>query len=396
MPFRLCQQLSSTNLPSPPPTDNASISENVTDPSRDENSHILEAPSPSPPEVSLNLLNMNYREQRLVHILRRHAFTDKQASKIIQVLREDYDPYEIDPSIVDEAMKFWWENIKPPFKETVPGATVPMRDVIARDDNAKLLLINPVVMEKRIEALRSLAFISGGSDIYRIFVFAPTAFFLQDWSHFCQKFFYLQHRVCDWIIDKKKDPFPVPHPIVAAPKCMSLPYHVLKARFEFAIRTGIKSPKFIRQKNLKQVEITFKTLFLSDIDEYLRVIAPGVTDEEYFVFENYIQQTRDSEDEIIAEICALNELGGQAKEVVDPRKNSKAFDRLKKRQKIKMEKEALKRGRKFDSSYPPSDDEEDEEDEDDSENIVKRKPRDQLKQETMAELMRLTHLSGHD
>jgi hypothetical protein len=73
---------------------------------------------------------------------------------------------------------------------------------------------------------------------WSVFVQAPSAFFLQDWSEFNRKFYYLQHRVMAWLIDVHDEPFPTPHPCIRHAKVFELSYEILKSRFEFAIKAG--------------------------------------------------------------------------------------------------------------------------------------------------------------
>lgn len=119
----------------------------------------------------------------------------------------------------------------------------------------------------------------------------------------------------EWFIDRRVDPFPTPHPCVRYPQVFELPYETLKARFEFAIRAGVKSPSAVmREKKSKTPEMTLKTLFLTDVDEYLRAIAPAIRDEEYYMFERMVEECPDEEDQTILEVVRLQTQGQETAE----------------------------------------------------------------------------------
>lgn len=158
---------------------------------------------------------------------------------------------------------------------------------------------------------------------------APSAFFLQDWSDFNRKFYYLHHRVLAFCVDLHSDPFPTPHPCVKHAAVLSLPYATLKARFEFALRTGLsatacpaaaaadtnknKNKKNKQnQKNERQTlaRMDFESLFLLPVHEFLvRVAPPTLSEEEYYVFENMMEQFPDEEDDVIEQVVRLQVQG---------------------------------------------------------------------------------------
>ena len=114
----------------------------------------------------------------------------------------------------------------------------------------------------------------------------------------------------EWLIDRRVDAFPTPHPCIRHPQVFELPYETLKARFEFAIRAGVKSPSAVmREKKVKPSEMTLKTLFLTDVDEYLNAIAPAIKEEEYYMFEKIVEEFPDEEDKTILEVFRLQTEG---------------------------------------------------------------------------------------
>lgn len=267
--------------------------------------------SVSPPNVSLDLMQLNFREQRIASILRKHCFFDSQISLIIRHFRENNVIYEIDPNVITDSIKFWGKHVLPPSKRslvtTTPGEEFSLTDIVSYEC-PRLLLINPEHMKKRVEALKKIGFLSGKNDLWSVFAFAPRAFYLQDWRDFCLKYLYVQHRVLDFLIDKKKDPFPTPHPLVKAAKVMELPYPSIKARFEFLIKTGIKTPQAAMRSGGKPLTLDLHELFLTHIDRFLITFAPHITEEEFNVFEKMIEENPDDEDKVLTEICELNSM----------------------------------------------------------------------------------------
>lgn len=114
----------------------------------------------------------------------------------------------------------------------------------------------------------------------------------------------------EWLIDVHHDPFPTPHPCVRHAKVFELPYETLKSRFEFALKTGVKSPVAAMKENgKKKNDIDIEVLFLYPVEKYLETIAPAVTEEEYYVFEQMVEEYPDEEDRTILEIVRLQTEG---------------------------------------------------------------------------------------
>ena len=289
-----------------------------------------------PPEVCLHLLKLNHREQRIASLLKQHDFDSRQISLIIRDFRENNVIYEIDPKIITEAFLFWNENLVPPKKHSLvsytPGEEYTLQDILSREC-PRLLLVDPEHMAKRVKALKTIGFLSGKNDLWTCFAYASRAYFLQDWRDFCQKYFYIQHRVLEFLIDKKKDPFPTPHPLVKACKVFEMSYTNIKARFEFLIKTGFKTPAAALRATGQPLSLDLDLIFLSDMDQFLKKYAPGVSEEEFNVFEKMIEENPDDEDKILIEICQLNDISTSANYgIADPflgKEESKKLDKIK-------------------------------------------------------------------
>lgn len=318
---------------------------------------VIQPPPPKPklPEVSLELLKLNHREQRIANILQKCDFAEHQISLIIRDFRENDTIYDIDPKIITESIKFWWKTLLKPKKSSVVGETAgeqyDIQDVISYEC-PRLLLINPDRMEKRVKALKQIGFLEGRNNLWTVFVYAPKGFFLQDWADFCQKFFYIQYRVLEFLIDKHKNPFPTPHPLVKSAQIMELPYQSIKARFEFLIKTGMKTPAAMLKTTGKPLSLNLEPMFLTPTDKFLKKYAPRISEEEFNIFEKMINDRPDDEDKILEEICELNSIDFSVDEgFIDPfSSNSSSRDyakavKRKQKQKDKWESDKLKRGR---------------------------------------------------
>jgi hypothetical protein len=77
-----------------------------------------------------------------------------------------------------------------------------------------------------------------------------------------------------------------------------------------SLKTGVKSPvAALKEGSKRKNVIDVQQLFLDPVEEYLRRIAPGVTEEEYYVFEQMIEEYPDEEDRVIQEITRLQTQG---------------------------------------------------------------------------------------
>ena len=335
-----------------------------------------------PPDVSLELLKLNHREQRLSQLLAKNEFNDRQISIIIRDFRENNVIYDIDPKIITNSIKFWTEHVTKPKKHSVvgttPGEEYDFQDIVALQC-PRLLLINPEKMLLRIKALKKIGFLTGRNDLWTVFTYAPVAYFLQDWTDFCQKFFYVQYRVLEFLIDKHKDPFPTPHPLVKACKVFELPYTTIKARFEFLIKTGIKTPAAVFKATGKPQNYDLAPIFLYELDRYLKKFAPSVSEEEYNVFEKMIEEYPDDEDKTLQEICELNNMASSIEYGIvvpmESEESEKKYDQLQNiRRKVKEDKilKASWRGRKnkLTRAVEEEDGEDNEEDHEEGEEVA--------------------------
>lgn len=109
----------------------------------------------------------------------------------------------------------------------------------------------------------------------------------------------------------QKNKYPEPHPIVNDPEVMEKSIEHIKTRYLFTIYTGHNSPGRIVY-NEPDV-ITLKSMLLYELKYFLKLVAPGCSEEEYNVFENMVADTEDEEDKILDEII---QLGGKAEDAI--------------------------------------------------------------------------------
>lgn len=291
----------------------------------------------------------NTRELRIAKKLETLLFSPQDVRKIVLYFRDRNSIYTVDPTAIKPTFDFWIQSVKPPkerniddhSEESVPSSDIPsqqkfyqistksttdklrsgdeveeendtfeydyrkteVRTILAK--NPILLLANPQAMNRRLARLNDLGILSGKNDIWTIFHFAPVAFFLQDWAEFLRKFYYVQFRIMEWLVDRRRDPFPTPHPAIKYARIFDLPYHVIKARFEFAIKSGLKSPTILSKIKPEAKTLELGDLLLSPLPLFLKVVTPGLNEEEYNLYEKYIEEKDDPEDRMIEEMAKL-------------------------------------------------------------------------------------------
>jgi len=245
-------------------------------------------------------------------VLKHHAFDDEHISNIVERFRDSnlhLSPAKVES--IHSVIEFWNENLKP-VRQNLPIKVDSEYDYTKMTVNQvlsqvepDLLLINPEAMSKRIEELKVVGFLSGNSDLWRVFVSAPRGYFLQDWSEFLRKFYYIEHRVMPWMVDKKDKHLITTHPLIKFPKVFECSYDHIKARHLFAHRTGMKAISVSNKLESKSSLINIGRLMLSNNYDYLQYVAPDCTQEEYLVFEQHIADTEDEDDKIMLDLCEL-------------------------------------------------------------------------------------------
>lgn len=253
-------------------------------------------------------------EKKLTAVLTAHKFLPVEVELIKEHLTKQQIPVSQDTlKTIEDAAAFWNASVGPPKKYS----SVPVEDntdynmanvnYVMSHIEPDLLLVNTARMRYRIQNLRSVGFISGAADIWRVFVGAPRAYFLQDWSEFLRKYYYVEHRMMEWLLVKKGERYPVPHPLVRHPKVLQAPYEHIKARHLFAVKTGMKEISVTNKldKSLSE-HISLGRIVLTDLTDYLKYVAPTCTEEEYLVFEQYVADSEDDDDKTISELCDLS------------------------------------------------------------------------------------------
>lgn len=258
-------------------------------------------------------------ERYLVDALIRRHFKMKQIGNILTHLEWNTERKLGDLSSVLQSIDYWSNSIAPPklhddelaeIGKKFNFRTVDVNYVLSQVE-PDLLLIKPEAMNERLQRLKTIGFLSGKSDLWRVFVFAPRGYFLQDWGEFQRKYHYMQHRVIEWLHQKKRDKYQSPHPFVKHARVFEMPYEHIKTRFLFAVRTGLQAPSISAKLDNKVEEIDLGRLMLADLADYLAFVAPYCTDEEYLVFEQMVTDVEDEDDEVINELCELSMKGFQ-------------------------------------------------------------------------------------
>lgn len=250
---------------------------------------------------------------KLAKVLTDHKFLPVEVDLITEHLRKVKIPTTKNTlKAIEDAVMFWNNSVGPPKK----FSSVPVEDIVDYNTanvnyvlsniEPDLLLADPEAMRHRIKLLRNVGFLSGAGDIWRVFVGAPRAYFLQDWTEFIRKYYYVEHRMMEWLLVKRGERYPVPHPLVKHPKILNAPYEHIKTRHLFAVKTGLKEISVTNKldRNLSE-QINLGKLILTNNTDYLKYVAPFCSEEEYLVFEQYIADLNDEEDSLINELSEL-------------------------------------------------------------------------------------------
>lgn len=265
------------------------------------------------------LFERSPRDKDLVALLTSQHFSDGQIDKVLSHLSVERFRSANDLKTIEAAIVFWKSCLKPPrlkpdqfFPEEITPDTrykfVNVNHILSSVD-PDLLLICPDAMKLRIDKFRSIGFMAGINDVWQVFATAPRGYFLQDWTEFQRKYMYLQFRVMEWIIDSKKEKYPTPHPLVEHAQVFEMSYEHIKARFQFAVKTGFKSVTTSTKVENTPKMLSLGRLMLTDLEDYLALVAPYCTEEEYLVFEQMVADAEDEDDEIIDDLTELTALG---------------------------------------------------------------------------------------
>lgn len=163
---------------------------------------------------------------------------------------------------------------------------------------SKLLLLGEDFILSRITQLKSLDCIRSSNDLWHVLQRAPFGYFLQDWTLFLQKYYYVTFKILPWL-----EPKPIGmNPIAKFPEVIEQDYIVIKSRNIFVQRVG--SPFLNSQKSK---DINLFTLIMFEPKNFLKIYAPNCSEEElkamYYLSENEVGEEDDELFESLAELA---------------------------------------------------------------------------------------------
>lgn len=285
----------------------------------------------------------NDKMKKIFNMLSAYDYTEKQINAIFESIGQ----YIVDePKLNDKAIRdcidCWANNMHPPKLKPNQLDKFNLEDIdyhMAIDLNTvlseiepKLLLMTPESIETRTGKIMDLGIILSSKDLWRIFVYAPRGYYLQNWNDLLKKYYYLNFIVLEWLFDKKQKENLYLHPLVRNSKILELDFGHIKGRYLFARRTGFKTVSIVNTlksvSNEKKVDLS--DLMLTSVDEYLQLIAPKCTDEEYRVFEQIVNEKEDDDEEkTIDELIEVDQLQHtKSKDTIKPYKLKEQLKQL--------------------------------------------------------------------
>jgi hypothetical protein len=129
---------------------------------------------------------------------------------------------------------------------------------------------------------------------------------MQNWSDFVMKYIYVQHRIMSWMNQRRKETFDQMHPLIQYPLIMEKSYQEIKSRFQFALNCGYR----VGNEGNRDFSLVVKALLDTSLPVYLQRVTPGLTEEEFLVFQTMIEQIDREEDEIFEQMSELGSAQG--------------------------------------------------------------------------------------
>lgn len=266
---------------------------------------------------------------RLVRLLAERTFTNEQIEKVIPRLHEEIMK---EPKYLAEIVDAWnilmnrtsmdKEKFDTPSFDTVPSTAkapvssflgsqnIDMNHILA-DIEPDLLLLDPEKLIKRHNRIVGLGIAQNLGQLWTLLYNAPRGFYLQDWSHLSKKIYYIEHRLLDFLYEKKEQKSMLVHPLVKSAACVEADFDHIRTRYLFAMRCGYKSLSHLYDVQTALDKPSLKDIVLSDNESFLDKFAPFCTTEEYTCFANLIKNHDIDEDdadviERLAELDAVN------------------------------------------------------------------------------------------
>lgn len=236
------------------------------------------------------------------------GFSQKQTAKILKSLESFLD--ENSPQLIRSSFDNFRVSVRPK-KAEFEKYDQDFKNVFVNQES-KLLLLGDEYIAERIGNLKSLDCVVGSSHLWRLFLYAPFGFFMQEWTHLLKKYYYISLKILPQFETKdrnsKNDTL---HPVLSYPEVIEQDYIAIKTRNIFMQRTGLD---LIQSTVANTTQFNLKTLILSDPEEYLKIYAPHCTVEELNAL-YYLNQTESGEedDALFEELVELAPKSGNQK-----------------------------------------------------------------------------------
>lgn len=275
--------------------------------------------------LSSIMLNRTNLVRKIREVLAQKLFTEKQIDKVIPRLSDDYirDPTHLiqvintwntlmgrsSPSFIEFGMDYSPPLAVPPASALLGKIEVDMNVVLA-DIEPDLLLLDPEKLVSRHKKIQGLGLTKNLGEEWLLLFNAPRGFYLQDWVELSKKIYYTEHKLIDFLFDKKEQKAMDVHPIVKSAAISEIDFDHIRTRYLFALRCGYAALSHLYSVQMALDRPTLRDLVLADNRSYLDKFAPFCSEEEYNSFSNMIKNTEVDEDdaEIFERLADLNAL----------------------------------------------------------------------------------------
>lgn len=197
----------------------------------------------------------------------------------------------------------------PPSKMSVGATKINMNTILA-DVEPDLLLLDPKKLIARHNRIKGLGIAKNLNEEWLLLFNAPRGFYLQDWVELSKKIYYVEHKLIDFLFDKKEQKSMLVHPIVRCAAISEIEFDHIRTRYLFALRSGYAALSHMYSVQMALDRPGLRELVLTDNQAFLEKFAPFCSEDEYSAFSNLIKSTSIDEDdaEVFEKLADLNAL----------------------------------------------------------------------------------------
>lgn len=201
-------------------------------------------------------------------------------------------------------------SVASPSSKTSIGDTKINMNTILSEIEPDLLLLDPEKLVSRHNRVKGLGIAKTLKEEWLLLYNAPRGFYLQDWIDLSKKIYYIEHKLIDFLFDKREQKSMEVHPILRCAVVSELEFDHIRTRYLFALRSGYAALSHMYSVQMALDRPGLRELLLTDNQAYLKKFAPFCSEDEYNAFSGLIKNTSIDEDdaEIFERLADLNAL----------------------------------------------------------------------------------------